>query len=94
MKAEFLILVVVVAIFVLIGGSIGKNREAEIRSWTSSKGYTIVTMQATAFDNGPYFIRPKGMFAIYKVVVFTELGRKTFWFRFNLFSTDIEEYND
>lgn len=59
-----------------------------INTWATDNGHKVAKTEQCLFSIGPYWIKGKHD-RIYKADM--ESGR-SFWFRFSLFTTDVEEY--
>lgn len=78
-------------LMVLLFSSIEESREQEIRDWITKHGYTVRNMEPKIFDWGPYFlVNTKDVMNVWRVE--TNEG-KIFWFRFWIWSFDVEEYH-
>lgn len=86
-KFVFAIIILVFVIFIFTTGDIISRDQAKIQQWATDNGYLIVKSERCFWHTGPYWAS-KDM-RIYKVDL---ENQKTYWFRFGLFGTDIEEY--
>jgi hypothetical protein len=88
-----IVVIVILVVFGLVAISTEKQNQNEIRNWATENRYTIVSMEQTVFDQGPYgwLDGGKGV-SFYKVVVKKYGKMRTFWFRFG-FTTEVREEN-
>lgn len=92
MKIAIVILVITVLIFVFI--AVDNSSRADIKAWAATQGYSVVSIDETVFDAGPYWIKSKGQ-RIYRCVLLDESGhRRLMYMRTGLFENDYEFYGD
>lgn len=85
--AIFVLIILVIVISAIILTYQENADKTYIQDWAVKNGYKVNFVERHFFDIGPFWYSKHTR--IYRAELSND---KTFWFRFNLFSTDIEEY--
>lgn len=85
-----MILVGVLGLFLLLLTAVRKSDKADINKWATEKRYSVVKIEETIIDLGPFWLKDDDD-RLYRVEIKDELEQpKVAYFRFRLFGYDQE----